>query len=163
LLAVARRVVDAEEDAEDAVQRAWYCVVRSVKRFRGDCRLSTWLHRVVLNAARMQRRAVTRRRAATEEARRETARHGAGDSEADAPWRRAATREQRRRLAAALDLLPAGQREPLRLHHGADLPLAEVASLTSATVASVDYSLRRARQRLRAWLSDGGSGPRSAT
>ena len=60
LLAVARRFLPAEEDARDAVQEAFTSAFRSIGRFEGNARLSTWLHRIAVNAALMKLR--TRRR-----------------------------------------------------------------------------------------------------
>ena len=60
LLAVARRIVGSEEDARDAVQDAFLNAFRSLDRFEGNAKLSTWLHRIVVNAALMKLR--TRKR-----------------------------------------------------------------------------------------------------
>jgi RNA polymerase sigma-70 factor (ECF subfamily) len=50
-LATARRLLANDEDARDAVQDAFLSAVRSLDRFDGEARLSTWLHRVAINAA----------------------------------------------------------------------------------------------------------------
>jgi RNA polymerase sigma-70 factor (ECF subfamily) len=60
LLAVARRILPTEEDARDAVQDAFLFAFRSLGRFEGQARLSTWLHRIAVNASLMRLR--TRRR-----------------------------------------------------------------------------------------------------
>jgi RNA polymerase sigma-70 factor (ECF subfamily) len=60
LLAVARRLLANEEDARDAVQDAFLAAFRSLDRFEGNARVSTWLHRIAVNAALMKLR--TRRR-----------------------------------------------------------------------------------------------------
>ena len=60
LLAVARRFVRNEADAQDIVQTAYLSAFRALGRFEGDCQLSTWLHRIVVNTALMKLR--TRRR-----------------------------------------------------------------------------------------------------
>jgi RNA polymerase sigma-70 factor (ECF subfamily) len=56
LLAVARRLVRNEEDARDCVQEAFLSAHRSIERFEGRSRISTWLHRIVTNAALMKLR-----------------------------------------------------------------------------------------------------------
>src|SRR5712691_5940094 len=56
LLAVARRLLRNEEDAKDAVQEAFISAFRSLHSFEGNCLLSTWLHRVAVNAALMKLR-----------------------------------------------------------------------------------------------------------
>ena len=64
MLAVARRVLRDEEDARDAVQDAYLQALRGLARFDRRASLGTWVHRVVVNAARMRLRA--RRRHAAE-------------------------------------------------------------------------------------------------
>ena len=60
LLAVAMRMLGSTEDAQDVVQDAMLSAYRSIDRFEGNARVSTWLHRIVVNAALMKLR--TRRR-----------------------------------------------------------------------------------------------------
>ena len=60
MLAVTRRILPREEDARDAVQDAFLFAFRSLDRFEGQAKLSTWLHRIAVNAALMKLR--TRRR-----------------------------------------------------------------------------------------------------
>ena len=60
LLAVARRIVGSEEDARDVVQDAFLNAFKSLDRFEGNAKLSTWLHRIAVNAALMKLR--TRKR-----------------------------------------------------------------------------------------------------
>ena len=60
LLAVARRFLRSEDDAQDAVQDAFLNAFRSIDSFEGQARISTWLHRIVVNASLMKLR--TRRR-----------------------------------------------------------------------------------------------------
>lgn len=56
MLAVARRIVGNEEDARDALQEAFLSAFKAIKTFEGGSRLSTWLHRIVVNAALMKLR-----------------------------------------------------------------------------------------------------------
>jgi len=62
MLAAARRLVGTEDDARDAVQEAFLAAFRAIDTFAGAARLSTWLHRIVLNAALMKLRSRRRRR-----------------------------------------------------------------------------------------------------
>src|SRR5690349_12993599 len=61
LLAVARRLVRNEDDARDVVQTAYLSAFRSLDRFEEGCQLSTWLHRIVVNAALMKLRSKRRK------------------------------------------------------------------------------------------------------
>jgi RNA polymerase sigma factor (sigma-70 family) len=60
LLATAQRILGSEDDARDAVQDAFLSAFRSIDRFAGGAKLSTWLHQIVINASLMKLR--TRRR-----------------------------------------------------------------------------------------------------
>ena len=50
LWAVALRTLADREDAADAVQEALLSAYRSADRFRGESAVTTWLHRIVVNA-----------------------------------------------------------------------------------------------------------------
>ena len=54
LLAVARRFTRNEDDAKDVLQSAYLNAFRAVGEFEGNCLLSTWLHRIVVNTALMK-------------------------------------------------------------------------------------------------------------
>src|SRR5262245_35402115 len=56
LLSTARRIVGHEEDAREAVQDAFLSAFKALASFGGDAQLSTWLHRIVVNAALMKLR-----------------------------------------------------------------------------------------------------------
>src|SRR4029078_6708492 len=56
MLAVARRLVRSDDDASDCVQEAFVQIVRNIATFEQRARLSTWLHRIVVNAALMKLR-----------------------------------------------------------------------------------------------------------
>jgi RNA polymerase sigma-70 factor, ECF subfamily len=59
LWAVALRTTGDPEEAADALQEALISAMRHAASFRGDAKLSTWLHRIVVNACldRLRRRA----------------------------------------------------------------------------------------------------------
>jgi RNA polymerase sigma-70 factor (ECF subfamily) len=59
LLGAARRILGNTEDAEDALQDGLLSAYRNVRRFEGRSKFSTWLNRIVVNAALMRRRRAT--------------------------------------------------------------------------------------------------------
>ena len=61
LMVAAQRILENEADAADAVQDAFLAFFKSLEEFRGHCRISTWLHRVVTNAALMRLRSRVRK------------------------------------------------------------------------------------------------------
>src|SRR6516162_8964788 len=53
---LARRMLGNDADAEDVTQDVLLQVVRKLDTFRGEANLTTWLHRVTVNAALAHRR-----------------------------------------------------------------------------------------------------------
>ena len=60
LFAVALRILRADSEAQDAVQDAFIMAYRAMDRFDGRSKLSTWLHRITVNASLMKLRKVKR-------------------------------------------------------------------------------------------------------
>jgi RNA polymerase sigma-70 factor (ECF subfamily) len=58
--AVALRTLGNPEEAADALQEAFLSAYRAAGRFRGDAAVTTWLHRIVVNACldQLRRRAI---------------------------------------------------------------------------------------------------------
>ena len=48
---LALRLTGNEHDADDVVQDTYVRAFRSLRKFRGDARFSTWLHRITANSA----------------------------------------------------------------------------------------------------------------
>jgi len=157
MLSVARKLLRNEEDARDAVQSAFLSAFKGVQDFSGECRVSTWLHRIVVNAALMKLRG--RRRKPEESIEDllprfdETGHHVERPSE----WKREAEiemeREQSRVLVRqCIDRLPEAYRTVLLLRDIEELDTAETAKLLACTENAVKIRLHRARQALRTLL-----------
>jgi len=157
MLAVARRFLPAEEDARDAVQDAFLSAFRSIDRFEGQARLSTWLHRIVVNAALMKLR--TRRRK-PEQSIEELLPgfHEDGHLERPAsPWRvpgldGAERAELRELLLGSIRSLPESYRNVILLRDIEDLDTEETAELLGISTGAVKTRLHRARLALREFL-----------
>ena len=61
MLSVARKMMPTEADAEDAVQDAFLSAFKSLERFDGRSKLTTWLHQITVNACLMKLRSKRRR------------------------------------------------------------------------------------------------------
>jgi RNA polymerase sigma-70 factor (ECF subfamily) len=59
--AVAERYLRNEEDAGDVVQETFLSAFKAIHRFEGKSQLSTWLHRIAVNAALMKLRSLERK------------------------------------------------------------------------------------------------------
>jgi RNA polymerase sigma-70 factor (ECF subfamily) len=153
MLAVAIGILRNEDDARDAVQTAYLSAFRALPSFAGQCRLSTWLHRIVVNAALMRLRS---RRRKPEEAFEdllptflEDGHHAAQYSRADLPPDDVLEREETRAtVRECIAQLPEHHRSILVMRDIEDVSTGEVAALLGITPNAVKIRLHRARQAL---------------
>ena len=155
MLSVARRLLGDGEDARDAVQEAFVSAFRSIGSFAGEARLSTWLHRIVVNAALMRLR--TRRRKPEQPIDDLLPKFEPDGPRRDpgAPWQpaeRLERREVRKLVREAIERLPDAYRTVLVLRDIEELDTAEVAELLGVNAGVVKTRLHRARQALRTLL-----------
>ena len=148
LWAVALRTMRDREDASDALQDALLSAFRNAAAYRGDAAVTTWLHRVVVNACldRMRRRAA---RPAV----------ALGDTDVPAPYDEHAAAESRIDLAAALARLPEAQREAIVLVDVQELSVAEAAELLGVAEGTVKSRCSRGRIALARVLLGTGNPP----
>ncbi len=158
LLAVARRFFPAESDAMDALQDAYLSAFKAIGRFDGNSKLSTWLHRIVVNACLMKLRAKSRRPEtqieamlpAFDDAGHLVKKNGGGLSETaeDALHRK----ESRELVRATIHELPEQYREVLLLRDIEELDTDQVAQMLDLTAGAVKTRLHRARLALKQLL-----------
>ena len=145
LWAVALRTLGDREEAADAVQDALLSAHRAADRFRGDSAVTTWLHRIVVNACLDRAR---RRQAhptvplATADQATEGSR---GVREPAAP---AEDRETTLVVREALAALPVEQRAALVLVDLQGYPVTEVAAMLGVAEGTVKSRCSRGRARL---------------
>jgi RNA polymerase sigma-70 factor (ECF subfamily) len=157
LLAVARRMLPSDEDARDVVQDAFFNAFRSIDKFEGHAKLSTWLHRIVVNAALMKLR--TRRRKPEEslEPLLPSFKDNGGHVDKFTQWDEAADelaeREETRQVVRdAILSLPDTYREVLVLRDIEEMSTEETARALGITPNAVKIRLHRARLALRTLL-----------
>jgi RNA polymerase sigma-70 factor, ECF subfamily len=186
LWAVALRTVSDPEEAADALQEAMVSAFRRAGDFRGDSAVTTWLHRIVVNAAvdRLRRRS---NRFISWSGDGETlealaahgtpgAQSGPGSPSSAAAGSPTVTPiadpadaiETRLDVDAALRMLPPQQRAALVLVDMLGYPVAEVAEILGVSVGTVKSRCARGRARLLPYLShlrtrspNGGNQPRT--
>jgi len=157
MLAVAQRFMRNSEDARDVVQEAFIAAFRSLNSFEGSARLSTWLHRIVINAALMKLRS---RRRVPEDSIEDLLPKFLEDGHQVHPsreWRRSSEEmmqdEQTRGLVrSCIERLPEAYRTVLILRDLEELDTQEAATLLGITENAVKIRLHRARQALRGLL-----------
>jgi RNA polymerase sigma-70 factor (ECF subfamily) len=161
LLAVTRRLLRSEEEAKDALQDAFLSAFRALHTFEEGSLLSTWLHRIAVNAALMKLR--TRRRKPEdsiedllpkyrEDGHREDGHLGNPTKPWKAPDVLLERQETRVLVRGCIDRLPERYRTVLLLRDIEELDTEEVAHLIGISPNAVKIRLHRARQALRTLL-----------
>jgi RNA polymerase sigma-70 factor (ECF subfamily) len=147
---LAWRVLGNRAEAEDVVQDVCAALARKLALWRGEARFSTWLARVVINAARDHiRRNASRRRAA----------EGWG---AALPGERAeaeARKEDLAWLAAAMAALGPDLRETLALVLGEEMSHREAGEVLGLSEGTVSWRMSEVRRLLKARAAAEGMVP----
>ena len=165
LWAVALRTMGNREDAADGLQDGMVAAYRRAGTFRGDAAVTTWLHRVVVNACLDRLRAAKVRRTESlpddlEEYRDRGSPATAGPATQD-PADVSVREERRRAVLDALLTLPPEQRAALVLVDMEGYPVAEAAQMLDCPVGTVKSRCSRGRTRLAELLAPwraGGDG-----
>jgi RNA polymerase sigma-70 factor (ECF subfamily) len=163
LLATARRLLRSEEEAADVLQEAYLSAFRAIQRFTGDARLSTWLHRIVVNAALMRLRQRRRKREVAIDDLLPNFDETGHFAESQRDWGTDAEKllqrkDTRAMVRAAIDELPDTYRTVLLLRDVEDLDTETVATALGVTANAVKVRLHRARQALRTLIERGACG-----
>ncbi|MCB2102154.1 MAG: sigma-70 family RNA polymerase sigma factor [Rhodobacterales bacterium] len=147
------RQVPRAEDAEDLTQETFLEAYRSLARFRGESRFSTWVLGIALNLARnhRSRRPEYRYRMVSDEALGGLADPAAG------PHEDSRTAALARALDAGLAALPGDQREALTLVALDGLSYAEAAQVLDLPLGTVKTRVFRARAALKAGMEATGT------
>lgn len=153
------RIVKDEDEAKSLVQETFLQAFKSMDRFRGESKLSTWLIGIGINLARSSRRKTSRYDTLAEEdmERLQPSFKMGAYTEEYSPWRPDAVAEksQRREIVhRAIGQLSDTYREIIILRDIEQLDTAETAQALDITEGAARVRLHRARQALRALLDD---------
>ncbi|WP_217163197.1 RNA polymerase sigma factor SigM [Streptomyces sp. AC512_CC834] len=145
LWAVALRTLGDREEAADAVQDALVSAYRAAHTFRGQAAVTTWLHRITVNACLDRaRKAASRKTAPVDDTERLEQLLEPHES-ASAPAER---NDLHRQLLEALGTLPADQRAALVLVDMQGYPVAEAARILDVPTGTIKSRCARGRVRL---------------
>ncbi len=155
LWAVALRTMGNPDDAADGLQDGMIAAFRRAGSFRGEAAVTTWLHRVVVNACLDRIRAAKiRRLEALPDDVEDRGTLVAAAVHDDQPDAAAEDAERRRRVLDALATLPPEQRAALVLVDMEGYPVAEVALMLGCAEGTVKSRCSRGRTRLAGLLAD---------
>jgi RNA polymerase sigma-70 factor, ECF subfamily len=144
LWAVAVRTLGDPEEAADALQDAMVSAFRQASGFRGDSAVTTWLHRIVVNACldRLRRRAARPTVSGLDERAMDVLAPGPAGPDV------AASTETSLDVMAALRTLPADQQAVLVLVDMLGYSVTDAAAVLGISPGTVKSRCARARARL---------------
>ncbi len=141
IFGLAWRLTGAKAEAEDLAQDICAALPTKLRNWRGEARFTTWLYRVVVNAAHDQRRRqATRSRAA----------QGWGDWELARQDEIAAQAEAAGWLAQAMTQLSPELRDTVALVLGEEMTQAEAGVVLDVSEGTVAWRMSEVKKRLRA-------------
>jgi RNA polymerase sigma-70 factor (ECF subfamily) len=143
-------VMRNQSDAEDITQEIWAAMPAKLRHWRGEAKVTSWLHRIALNAAKdALRKSATRARARAGYAEAEDLSRGeAADTEKRLSW-----------LQSALETLSEDLRATAALTLGEQMNFAEAADVLGIAEGTVAWRMSEIRRRLKTLASkDNGLG-----
>jgi RNA polymerase sigma-70 factor (ECF subfamily) len=149
---VSNNFVHNKEDAMDIAQEVFIKVYDSVKSFREQSRLSTWLYKIAVNKSLNYIRDKKRRNIFTSlDLIFENKNHNPVDNMADdqeISQEKMESDERKNLLIKAIDELPKKQKTALTLNKFEDLPYKEIATIMDISVTETGVLISRAKNKL---------------
>ena len=158
IFALTYGMLGREEDARDATQETFIAAFRNLRGFRGEARVSSWLHRIAVNQCiTRQRRAKVRSETALED----EVEKNAGSLAAPlgfSPARTVESRQVTQAVRRAVNSLPVELRQVIVMKEFEELTFKEIADaldLPLSTVKSRLYTaLKQLHMRLQKFTSE---------
>jgi RNA polymerase sigma-70 factor (ECF subfamily) len=157
IFALSFGMLGREEDARDATQETFLSAFRNLRGFRGEAKVSSWLHRIAVNQCiTRQRRAKVRSETALED---ETIGEGASflAPAHESPARRAERQERTEVVRRAVSALPPELREVIVMKEFEELTFQEIAEVLNLPLSTVKSRLYTALRQLRMRLEKHGA------
>jgi RNA polymerase sigma-70 factor (ECF subfamily) len=157
VFALAYGMLGREEDARDATQETFLAAFRNLRGFRGDARVSSWLHRIAINQCiTRQRRTKVRNEAPIED---EEDRHAPNFSASLdlSPARVVEGREGIQAVRRAVNSLPLELRQVVVMKEFEELTFREIAGILDLPLSTVKSRLYAAMRQLQMRLQRFGS------
>lgn len=143
-------ILASPEDARDATQETFMAAFRNLKGFRGESRVSSWLHRIAINQCiSRQRRARVRPETPLDE---ETDLNGARPGQAsdrESPARQVENSVRAEAVRRAVGVLPPELRQIVVMKEFEDLSFQEIAGILDLPLSTVKSRLYTALKQLR--------------
>lgn len=157
IFALAYGILGREEDARDATQETFLAAFRSLRGFRGEAKVSSWLHRIAVNQCiTRQRRAKVRNEAALDdEQEKDAAKFSTPVS--FSPANTIESRQITEAVRCAVNSLPIELRQIVVMKEFEELTFREIADTLDLPLSTVKSRLYTAMKQLQMRLQKFGS------
>ena len=156
IFALAYGMLGREEDARDATQETFMAAFRNLRGFRGEAKVSSWLHRIAVNQCiTRQRRAKVRSESALDDETEKDAGSFATPIEG-LPSRVVEGRERTVAVRRAVNSLPAELRQVIVMKEFEELTFREIADALELPLSTVKSRLYTALRQLQLRLQKFG-------
>ena len=148
IFALAYGMLGREEDARDATQETFLAAFRNLRGFRGEAKVSSWLHRIAVNQCiSRQRRAKVRSESALEDEH-ENALSGFAAPFSHSPSHVAEGRQETVAVRRAINSLPVELRQVVVMKEFEELTFREIADTLELPLSTVKSRLYTALKQL---------------
>jgi RNA polymerase sigma-70 factor (ECF subfamily) len=150
IYALAYGFTGSVEDARDAAQETFVAAYRNLRNFRGEAKVSSWLHRIAVNQCiTRQRRARVRAETGIEDAVESSGESFLSTGETHSPARAAEAKERTEAVRRAVAALTPELREVVLLKEFEGLTFQEIAEALQVPLSTVKSRLYTALRQLR--------------
>ena len=158
IYALAYGITGSVEDARDAAQETFISAYRNLQGFRGEAKVSSWLHRIAVNhCITRKRRARVRAETGIEDELEAAGERFLSTTEHESPARAAEAKEQTEAVRRAVAALPPELREVVLMKEFEDLTFQEIADALQIPLSTVKSRLYTALKQLRMKLERYGA------
>lgn len=156
IFALSFGMLGREEDARDATQETFLAAFRNLRGFRGEAKVSSWLHRIAVNQCiTRQRRAKVRSETGLEDEAEKNAAVFALPADLS-PARAAEFREVSSAVRKAVSALPADLRQVVVMKEFEELTFREISDVLDVPLSTVKSRLYTALRQLQMRLQKFG-------
>ena len=158
IFALAFGMLGREEDARDATQETFLAAFRNLRGFRGDAKVSSWLHRIAINQCitRQRRAKVRNETGIDQEAERDAAVFALPATVS--PSHVAEGRERSEAVRRAIGALPNELRQVVVMKEFEELTFQEISDVLDLPLSTVKSRLYTALRQLQLRLEKFGGG-----
>ena len=157
IFALAYGILGREEEARDATQETFIAAFRNLRGFRGEAKVSSWLHRIAVNQCITRQRRARVRAENSLEAETEAGGEKFAAPAERSPARQAEGRERGEAVRRAVAALPPELRAVIVMKEFEELTFQEIADALGVPLSTVKSRLYTALKQLRSRLEKYGA------